>query len=376
MVQLLTTPRIDLVEFRERYRRGDDLFAVHYGCESLYTAKDRPAAVSCIAFTRIGRPDAGSFSVVDVPAGTQPEEAELEVLRSYFDFLQQNAGAGFIHWNMGKADYGFSALEARYKFLTGEGAPYRLPRDRTYDLDDFIMHEFGEDYAPHPRLVASAALNGLSRHHAREGKAEAELFAAGDHGSVRRSIDEKVGWIATLCDRYVSGQLKTVTSVGSLQFADGNLDAVRTIVAIGRRLLYVQRELLNRHAGRPTLRVDDEHDSQDLCRAVLRIFFDDVRPEDYTPSYAGASSRIDFILPEYELAVELKHSRPSMDAAALGAELLVDVARYSERTDVRHLVCLVFDHTGQLSNPRGLESDLSKGATVGGTAVTVVILDR
>lgn len=82
------------------------------------------------------------------------------------------------------------------------------------------------------------------------------------------------------------------------------------------------------------------------------------------------------MLPQFELAIELKHARPSMGAQQLGSELLTDVARYGDRTDIRHLVCLVFDHKGRLSNPRGLEMDLSRGTTQGGTAVSVVIFDR
>lgn len=366
---------IDLLQLREHWQRGDDLIAVHYGCESLYTATDHPPAVSCVAIWRVGRPGAESFSVVDFQKDASPEEAELCALKAYFYFLQQNSAA-IIHWNMGKADYGFSALEARHRFLTGEEPPYRVPRDRTYDLDDLIAKQYGEDYAPHPRLMSTATLNGLSRHHALRGSEEAERFGAGDHGSVRRSIDEKTRWIATVAELFLTGRLKTAHSVGSVEFAKSHLDAVQTVIALGERFLYVQRELLKRHADKPTLKVEDEYDAQDLYRSVLRIFFDDIRAEDYTPSYAGASSRVDFILPQFQLAVELKHSRASMTAKSLGEELLVDVARYGQRSDVRHLVCIVFDHEGRLDNPRGLERDLEDRSATSETAVSLVILDR
>jgi len=369
-------PRIDLVELHEHFRRGDDLIVIHYGCENLYTAKDHPASVSCVAYCRVVRAEAGSFSVVDTPEGTDPSDAELQVLKRYFAFLERNGGAAFVHWNMSKPDYGFSALEARYKFLTADDAPYQVPRDRTYDLDDLITYEYGSDYAPHPRLISVAVLNGLRRHHALAGKDEADRFEAGDHGSIRRSIDEKARWIAVLGESFLAGSLKTVRSVGRLSYAGGKLDAVQTIIQLGHRFLYVQRELRTRRAGRPTFEVKDEYDAQDLFRALLRIFFDDVRPEDYVPTYAGASSRVDFVIPPFELAIELKHSRQSMDAKSLGEELLADVARYGSRADIRHLVCLVFDHEGQLSNPRGLEADLSREATREGLAVSVVILDR
>ena len=55
--------------------------------------------------------------------------------------------------------------------------------------------------------------------------------------------------------------------------------------------------------------MDDEYDVQDLMHAILRLHFDDVRPEEWTPSYAGKSSRIDFLLPGERTIIEVKMTR-------------------------------------------------------------------
>ncbi|TKK00151.1 hypothetical protein PlfCFBP13513_04175 [Plantibacter flavus] len=170
--------------------------------------------------------------------------------------------------------------------------------------------------------------------------------------------------------------MQTSTSVGRLPFADGELDAVEVVYKLGEKMLLVERELSHRHDSRSTLTVTDEYDSQDLFRSLLRIFFDDVRPEVVSPQYAGGSSRVDFVLPEYELAVELKFTRNSLPDRKLGEELIIDRDRYSTLGEVRHLVCLVFDHTGILRNPRGLEKDLVREASKDEFAVTVRIFDR
>jgi hypothetical protein len=60
------------------------------------------------------------------------------------------------------------------------------------------------------------------------------------------------------------------------------------------RWVAMDREGGDRHDGRPTLGVGDEYDVQDLLHALLRLFFDDIRPEERTPSYAGESTRMDF----------------------------------------------------------------------------------
>jgi hypothetical protein len=133
---------------------------------------------------------------------------------------------------------------------------------------------------------------------------------------------------------------------------------------------------MHRLATRPTLTISDEYDVQDLLRAVLSIFFEDVREESWTPSYAGGASRIDFLIPAFELAIEVKKARASMTAKSLADELIVDRDRYKAEQRAKHLICLVFDYEGILAGPRGLEADLAREATVEGLAVKVKIFDR
>lgn len=53
------------------------------------------------------------------------------------------------------------------------------------------------------------------------------------------------------------------------------------------RFHIIVRQLRRRHDSRETLMINDEYDVQDLLNTLLLIHFDDVRPEEWTPSYAG-----------------------------------------------------------------------------------------
>lgn len=68
------------------------------------------------------------------------------------------------------------------------------------------------------------------------------------------------------------------------------------VASILRRFDDAARALRGRKRGRADFEVNDEYDVQDLVHAVLRLHFDDVRPEEWSPSYLGASTRIDFLL--------------------------------------------------------------------------------
>jgi hypothetical protein len=126
------------------------------------------------------------------------------------------------------------------------------------------------------------------------------------------------------------------------------------------RFHLVARQLRARYDERPTLKVEDEYDVQDLFHALLVLHFEDVRPEEYTPSYAGSGSRVDFLLKEKGIVVEVKKTRDGLEAGEVGEQLMVDIQRYQSHPDCETLICFVYDPEGRIGNPRGLENDLNQ----------------
>ena len=68
---------------------------------------------------------------------------------------------------------------------------------------------------------------------------------------------------------------------------------------------------------------------QDLLHTILKLHFDDVRPEEVTPSYAGSAPRVDFYLPRERIVVEAK-TRANLGQKEVANQLLIDVARYAQ----------------------------------------------
>jgi len=135
------------------------------------------------------------------------------------------------------------------------------------------------------------------------------------------------------------------------------LENVKLII---KRFHKVARQLRDRYNNRETLEIEDEYDVQNLLHALLKIYFDDIRPEEYTPSYAGSASRVDFLLKEEKIIIEVKKTRKGIGAKEIGEQLLIDAQRYQSHPDCSQLVCFVYDPEGRVANPRGLENDLSK----------------
>lgn len=126
------------------------------------------------------------------------------------------------------------------------------------------------------------------------------------------------------------------------------------------RFHLIARQIQSRHDKRPTIDVEDEYDVQDLFHALLCLFFDDIRPEEWTPSYAGKCARVDFLLKQEETIIEIKKTRKGLGAKELGEQLIIDIQRYQAHPSCKMLVCFVYDPEGRISNPRGIENDLNR----------------
>ena len=153
-----------------------------------------------------------------------------------------------------------------------------------------------------------------------------------------------------------------------------SLDGFYLLEHVCERFHLVSRQLRDRHDNRGTLDVDDEYDVQDLLHALLHLHFDDIRPEEWTPSYAGAGSRMDFLLKQEKIVVEVKKTRKGLAGKEIGDQLIIDIQRYQTHPDCKALICFVYDPEGRIANPRGLENDLKSDND--GLKVRVIIAPK
>jgi hypothetical protein len=133
---------------------------------------------------------------------------------------------------------------------------------------------------------------------------------------------------------------------------------VDTLEQVLRRFHVFAMDLQRRRAGRAAFEIRDEYDVQDLLHALLKMHFADVQREEPSPSFAGGSSRIDFLLRELDLAIEVKMIRESLTARELGQELMTDIARYFEHPKCKRLVFFIYDPQRGIANAAGLQRDL------------------
>ena len=148
-----------------------------------------------------------------------------------------------------------------------------------------------------------------------------------------------------------------LSTVGGIELHPAS--GAQFILGLCRRFPAFIRELGKRHNQREPFEVNDEYDLQDLLRAVLRVHFSDVRPEEWNPSYGDTQSRSDFLLKPERIVIETKMTRSGLGQRQVVDQLAIDKAKYQGHPDCETLICFVYDPDLRLRNPVAIENDLS-----------------
>jgi len=212
--------RIARKSFEDLDKRRDMYIVLHYSCESFYDIKDgRTPRVTSIAARNFTTGQTASFSIhksaeqLGVPAtdiSQRYDELERHMLDEYFDFLKSRHGYSFIHWNMRDINYGFQAIEHRYKVLGG--IPFTIDDSRKFDLARELINQFGPGYAPHGdsgRLHSLMALNHITTRDVLTGQQEADSFETGEYVKLHQSTLRKVDVMSNVLERTLDGSIKT-----------------------------------------------------------------------------------------------------------------------------------------------------------------------
>ena len=204
--------------------KRDMTLVIHYSCESFYDIKDgRTPRVTSIAIRNFASGQTVSFSIhksaeqsgIDIGEITAHYDAlEKDMLDEYFNYLKTVPTQTFVHWNMRDVNYGFQAIEHRYKVL--KGSPGTVEDTRKVDLARELVALFGKGYAPHGefgRLHSLMELNLITTRDALTGAEEAKAFDDGEFVRLHQSTLRKVDIVANILDRALDGSLKTTATL-------------------------------------------------------------------------------------------------------------------------------------------------------------------
>ena len=198
-------------------------WVIHYSCESFY---DRPQGrsprITSIALRKLDSGQTTSFSIHKIAetqgvAFDQIEDSydrlEKDTLREFLAHLKNFQQMQFIHWNMRDGNYGFQAIEHRFRVLGGQDTEsYIVDDNNKIDLARVLIDIYGRGYVGHPRLPNLLKLNHIAALDFLTGEKEARAFEAKDFVGLHQSTLRKVDVIANIASRAQERNLKTKTN--------------------------------------------------------------------------------------------------------------------------------------------------------------------
>lgn len=134
--------------------------------------------------------------------------------------------------------------------------------------------------------------------------------------------------------------------------------------------------LEDRGKRKPTLKIKDEYDLQDLLHFAYKPFFPDVIVEEYTLKRAGRTKRLDLVFRALETVIETKMIRNKSHAKTIPDELDIDIRGYVAHPYCRRLICYVYDPQKFVKDPRSIEQDLSGEQRQDSKFIDVIVLIR
>lgn len=205
-------------QLTEINKKRDNVVVIHYSCESFYDRPDGTSPrITSIAVRNLATGQTESFSIHQVAERDKKltiedindhyDELEKKMLKEFYDYVEKHEHYQWVHWNMRNINYGFAALEHRYKVFGGD--PVKIHESCRHDLSLLLMQLYGDNYIHHRRLENIVEKNSLSHPHFLKGAEEVEAFENSNYVKLHQSTLCKVDIISHLVDRAVSRTLKT-----------------------------------------------------------------------------------------------------------------------------------------------------------------------
>lgn len=152
-------------------------------------------------------------------------------------------------------------------------------------------------------------------------------------------------------------------AVKTIKTTKKDMDIENIIYKICNNFNRFDTNIKRRYNGRVTLEINDEYDLQDSLLAILKLFIEDIRKEDYVPSYGGGNSRVDFFIPDLKTAIETKMTNKHLKDKEIGDQLLIDIGRYRGNPEIKKVIFFIYDKNTFISNVYGIINDIEKMST-------------
>lgn len=207
-----------LEELKNIETKKDSYLIIHYSSESFFNLNGESPRISSIAVHNLKFNQTKLFAIYQTAETMQIsrdeimeqyEAIERNMLAEFYEFVKNNNTKIWIHWNMRDNNYGFSAIEHRFKVLGG--TPEIITDDKKIDLALLLKNLYGQNYIEDPKMLNILKFNNIFPKNFLSGEQESIAFDSGDFYKLSMSTSSKVRAFSNIIDLAIDNSLKTNT---------------------------------------------------------------------------------------------------------------------------------------------------------------------
>ncbi len=111
---------------------------------------------------------------------------------------------------------------------------------------------------------------------------------------------------------------------------------------------------------RTEIRFTDEPELQNFIYSLLRSLFESTEFEDPTEKICETSNRLDFVLKDHKIIIEVKYVRDKRHAKKISEELSIDYPRYKQSKYGQTIINYIYDPNNHIANHGLFKKELKK----------------
>lgn len=143
------------------------------------------------------------------------DDIEKEMLQSFFEYAKQNTQKKWLHWNMKNNNFGFSAIEERFKNLDGE--PIHFEENKLFNISVLLKKKYGTNFAKDAswngkvmgKMYDVFSLNEIVDSQILNGEQEIKEYILKNITSIEQSILGKIKAFQVIVEKASDNDLKT-----------------------------------------------------------------------------------------------------------------------------------------------------------------------
>ena len=203
-------------------KNKQNTFFIHYSCQSLGDNNEGLSPrITSIAVLHCASSQMRSFSmhlsaeelgIGKVNISLNYDKIEKNLLEHFAKFVKDSGNNSYwVHWNMSNINFGFEAIEHRYKVLTKKDMVH-IPEINRFNLSTLLKKKYGNKYADDPKMIKLMEMNGGKHRSVLSGEEEVRAFKAAEFVKMHNSTMSKVYFFNDSFNKALNNNLITRTN--------------------------------------------------------------------------------------------------------------------------------------------------------------------